>query len=249
MPSAREPPQRIMGRFVGRVDEFGFAAPPVPLRLKLLKVTTTWTLFLQSAPGVHPARIVEWLPTTGLLRIEFGSRSVIRADYRPLPATWARTFQGVDLQVARLGPDGEASATLTGSRQGLATFARRLYGPTAPLELVELHAVDPPATFLTLPQDGALRAAVAAGYYRIPRTLNLDQLAKKLGITSASLSERLRRAEGRIITRYTDAGSASPWDEETLFDHIPADLAAAEWPESNPDQRTLKSKGERRMIE
>ncbi|HVM44630.1 MAG TPA: helix-turn-helix domain-containing protein, partial [Candidatus Thermoplasmatota archaeon] len=233
MPSPRESPPRIMGRFVGRAEEFGFAVPPVPLRLKLLSAKTNWTLFLQSTPGLHPARIVEWLPTTGLLRIEFGSRSVMRADYRPLPEKWATTFQGVDLQVARLDPSGEASATVTGSRQRLAAFARRLYGPTAPLELVQLHAVDPPATFLTLPQDDALRAAVAAGYYRIPRALNLHELAQRLHISSASLSERLRRAEGRIITRYVEVGSTSPWDERTLF-AAPLAVPDVEWPEPEP---------------
>jgi hypothetical protein len=223
-----------MGRFVGRADEFGFSPPPAPLRLKLVKAAASWTLFLQSTTGVPPAKIVEWLPAAGLLRLEFGSRHVIRADFQPLPEAWARSFQGVGLEFARLEPDGAASVTITGSRAALAAFARRLYGPTAPLELVQLHAVGKPLSFLTLPQDDALRAAVAAGYYRIPRALNLHELAHKLGISSASLSERLRRAEGRIISRYVDAGGASPWDEKTLFDAEPPDFASVEWPEAAP---------------
>ena len=219
------------GRFVARAEQIGFAAPPAPLRLKLLKAPTGWTVFLQCAgPDVPVARLVEWLPAAALLRLEFGSRRVVRADYQSLPEAWARCFQGVALDVARLDPDGEASVTITGTRSALAAFARRLYGPTAPLELAKLHAAEPAAAFLTHPQDDALRAAVEAGYYRIPRTLNLSQLAKRLGISSASLSERLRRAEGRIITRYVHAGSASPWDEVTLFDDAPPDFAAVEWP-------------------
>lgn len=239
MPAAQKSPDKIMGRFVGRVDEFGFAIPPAPLRLKLIESGALWTVFLQSTVDVPPSKIVEWLPAAGLLRIEFGSRHVIRADFQQLPPAWERTFHGVTLQFARLDPDGSASATVTGTRSSLASFARQLYGPTAPLELVQLHSVEPPITFLTLPQDDALRAAVASGYYKIPRSLNLDQLSKKLGISSASLSERLRRAEGRIITRYIDAGSASPWDEQTLFDS--AATTGAEWPEA-PTPSTEKER-------
>ncbi|HLE96818.1 MAG TPA: helix-turn-helix domain-containing protein [Candidatus Thermoplasmatota archaeon] len=202
-----------------------------------------WTVFLQSASEIHAAKVVAWLPTSGLLRLEFGSHRVIRADFEPLPDAWARVFLGVTLEFARLEPNGAASVRITGSRAALAKFARRLYGATAPLELVELRATEPPVTFLTLPQDDALRVAVAAGYYRIPRALNLDELAKKLGITSASLSERLRRAEGRIISRYVDAGSASPWDEKTLFDEAPPDFSSVVWPETVSRPRTPPRRG------
>jgi len=234
MPRAHEPPPaRVVGRFVGRAEKLGFAVPPASLRLKVLKTPTHWTVFLQSTLDVPAAKIVDWLPPEGLLRIEFGSRRVLRADFQHLPEAWARTFQGVALEFARLDPNGGASVTVTGRRSALASFARRLYGPSAPLELVHLQTAQPPLSLLTLPQDGALRAAVAAGYYRIPRALNLDELATRLGVSSASLSERLRRAEGRIITRYVDAGGASPWDEETLFDHEPPDATATEWPDAS----------------
>lgn len=231
MPRTPESPDRIVGRFVGRADALGFAIPPATMRLKLLQTNDHWTLFVQSADDVPASKIVEWLPNQGLLRLEFGSRHVIRADYQPLPEPWARAFKGVALDFARIDPAGESSVTVSGTRPALTAFARRMYGPTAPLELVELREAKARVTFLTTPQDDALRMAVASGYYRIPRALNLEELAKTLGITSASLSERLRRAEGRIITRYVDAGSASPWDEQTLFDSEPADFAAIVWPE------------------
>lgn len=231
MPRGSTPPERIMGRFVGRSTEFGFPVPPASLRVKMLKAPSNWTVFVQTATEVPVAKLIGWLPAAGLLRLEFGSRRVVRADYQPLPEAWAQTYHGVALDFARIEATGEASAAVTGTRQALAAFARRLYGPTAPLELVQLHVAEAPHLFLTLPQDDALRAAVEAGYYRIPRALNLNELAKRLGITSASLSERLRRAEGRIITRYVDAGSASPWDEQTLFDDEPPAGSTIRWPE------------------
>lgn len=235
--------ERIVGRFGARAVDLGFAVPPASFRVKLLKSHASWTLFVQTPPGVPAAKIVEWLPTGALLRIEFGSRNVLRADFQSLPEAWARAFLGVSLDFGRVDPDGEATVTISGARRAIAAFARRLYGPTAPLELVELHAQEAPVKFLTIPQDDALRAAVAAGYYRIPRSLNLNDLAKTLGITSASLSERLRRAEGRIIVRYVEAGGASPWDEKTLFDAAPDASAGVEW-EELPELETRASREE-----
>ena len=86
------------------------------------------------------------------------------------------------------------------------------------------------ARLLTDPQDQALRAAVHNGYYRIPRPLNLQQLAKHLHISSASLSERLRRAEGRVLTRYVHQGGVTPWDQHTIFDETSPDAGLASWP-------------------
>ena len=80
--------------------------------------------------------------------------------------------------------------------------------------------------------DGLLRIAVSAGYYRIPRLLNLKQLAARLNVTSASISERLRRAEGRVVVQYVTRGGRSPWDEQTLFDATDVEAGEADWPEA-----------------
>ena len=232
MPRPDEPKRRVLGRFHGRAEQLGLQAPKATLRLKLLRTADAgcWTLFVQTLGAESVPEAVRWLQLTSPLRLEFGSRNIVRADYDPLPAEVARAFAGVEMQFTRLEPNGDAVISVVGTRGGVAAFARRLYGPKAPLELVQLRGAEPPVRLLTTPQDDALRAAVAAGYYRIPRALNLEELARKLGITSGSLSERLRRAEGRIITRYVEAGGASPWDEKTLFDVRPlhADVAEEE---------------------
>lgn len=218
-----EATRRVLGRFHGRAEQLGLPVPKATLRLKLLKTVEAgyWTLFVQALAAESIPEAVRWLQLTSPLRLEFGSRNIVRADYDPMPAELARAFAGVEMQLTRLEPNGDAAISVVGTRGGVAAFARRLYGPKAPLELVQLKGAEPPVRLLTTPQDDAVRAAVAAGYYRIPRALNLEELARKLGITSGSLSERLRRAEGRIITRYVEAGGASPWDEKTLFDVRP----------------------------
>lgn len=55
---------------------------------------------------------------------------------------------------------------------------------------------------LTPRQTRALLLAVAEGYYGIPRPINLQTLAGRMGISTASMSELLRRAEREIIVCY-----------------------------------------------
>jgi hypothetical protein len=55
---------------------------------------------------------------------------------------------------------------------------------------------------LTRRQDELLLHCYQRGYYDIPRQANLLLLAKGLGISPASLSMVLRRAEARIVDAY-----------------------------------------------
>ncbi|MEM3832632.1 MAG: helix-turn-helix domain-containing protein [Thermoprotei archaeon] len=57
-------------------------------------------------------------------------------------------------------------------------------------------------TILTPKQDSIIRIAYELGYYDFPRKTNLTSLAKKLNLSSATLSEILRRGEYRIISYY-----------------------------------------------
>jgi AraC-like DNA-binding protein len=194
----------------------GIAAPPVGLRVKLLRGARYVSLFVQAGDPVSPGTLVDWLAPYAPLRVEFGSRGVIRADFDPLPLEWSRAFLGVEVDMISIETDGATKIAVRGTRSCIAAFSRRSHDIPA----VDVRSIFPtsPLPFLTTPQDQALRAAVSQGYYRIPRPLNLHDLAKQLHISAASLSERLRRAEGRVITRYVEEGGVSPWDAKTLFD-------------------------------
>ena len=56
-----------------------------------------------------------------------------------------------------------------------------------------------PGDGLTDPQREALRVAYEMGYFEIPRTASLDDVASELGISASSLSERLRRAQTHLV--------------------------------------------------
>jgi len=58
---------------------------------------------------------------------------------------------------------------------------------------------EPAGEGLTDRQDEALRTAYEMGYFEIPRRASLDEIATELGISASSASERLRRAQTRLI--------------------------------------------------
>jgi DNA-directed RNA polymerase specialized sigma24 family protein len=57
---------------------------------------------------------------------------------------------------------------------------------------------------LTDRQREAVRAAYRMGYFEIPRKVSLDDVADELDISAPSLSERLRRAQSRLVETTVD---------------------------------------------
>lgn len=204
-------------RLRATASQLGFVPPPVTLRLKLLQGPLHWSLFLQPEGESRIANIVEWLERWSPLRIEFGSRKVLRADFDPLPAEWLARYRSIELEMLHLFPNGVAIANVVGPRAALATFGRTISSAAA-IDVDQVGTAPSDRPLLTDAQDQALRAAIAAGYYRVPRPLTLKQLAAQMGTSPASLSERLRRAEGRVLMRYAQEGATTPWDARTIFD-------------------------------
>lgn len=63
----------------------------------------------------------------------------------------------------------------------------------------EALAESTPADGMTDCQREALRTAYEMGYFEIPRTASLNDIADELGITASSLSERLRRGQAHLV--------------------------------------------------
>lgn len=60
--------------------------------------------------------------------------------------------------------------------------------------------IESPLDSLTNRQLLVLKEAYYSGYYNIPRKINSDQMAKKLGISNSTFVTSIRRAEKRIMT-------------------------------------------------
>lgn len=72
-------------------------------------------------------------------------------------------------------------------------------------------SADRPADALTDRQRDALATAHAMGYFEIPRDATLEEIADELDISPPALSERLRRAQDRLlddVLRHQRPGSA-----------------------------------------
>lgn len=63
---------------------------------------------------------------------------------------------------------------------------------------------------LTESQREALLTAHEMGYFEVPRRASLQDVAETLGVTAPSLSERLRRAQSRLVEQYADADLIKP---------------------------------------
>jgi predicted DNA binding protein len=55
---------------------------------------------------------------------------------------------------------------------------------------------------MTARQEDILRTALDLGYFEFPKRIHLEELADKLGITPATLSEILRRAEKKVLSSH-----------------------------------------------
>ncbi len=90
------------------------------------------------------------------------------------------------------------------SRDTLKELLRTLKYRFTRVRIVSLSSTPfSPSEVLTMKQLEAFKLAFFNGYYEIPRRSNLAELAKHLGIKRVAMQERLRRAELRILTDYT----------------------------------------------
>jgi predicted DNA binding protein len=59
---------------------------------------------------------------------------------------------------------------------------------------------------LTPAQEAAIRAAIAAGYFSVPRGATASEVAEELDISKSAFLERLRRGQGSLFRQLFDAG-------------------------------------------
>lgn len=196
-------PRAVATRIAVRASDIAMPIPGRPLRITLRWVDGTPLLLV---PRASPHPLVDLAPWIDAL----GARTIRNDDEglwiqcQALSELWARLFRHVRLDAAELLPNGNAVLELTASRWEIATFTRLLAQAGASPRLERVAPIQKPPSLLTPSQDEAIRAAAAHGYYEIPRPLNLHDLAERMGVSSGSLSERLRRAEQRLVRRYIE---------------------------------------------
>ena len=99
--------------------------------------------------------------------------------------------------------DGKLKISFLGSTRQVGDFLEKINAKGIRYKVVMLSdasfSIDSPLNQLTEKQREVLVTAYKLGYYDIPRRINSDQLAGKLGIVNSTLVEHLRKAEQRLL--------------------------------------------------
>ena len=207
-----------------RAAGIGLAVPPpAEALLRFSANLRGWELHVRALDG-KVDRLLMWAHAASIgtphgSPISFEGPS-IRLTVPTLHAGLAAVAQRARVEGVLLRPDGNAHAFVEGPRTAVQWIAREL-GPSAPgRETVRyLHPFARPELrpLLTLRQDWALKAAAEAGFYTVPRTQHLRTIAAGLHISSAALSELLRRAEANLVRSYiaTEGARRPPGSDAT----------------------------------
>lgn len=83
-------------------------------------------------------------------------------------------------------------------REEAAKFVSDLRGRGARVEVVSSREYHPHGS-LTERQRELMEAAIAQGYYEVPRRVTLTKLAERLHVSKSTLSETLARGERRVL--------------------------------------------------
>lgn len=193
-------------------DRIGIPAPPVPLRMHV-QVRDNHAILQVHADRSDPEGVRKWAETLQPDRIlERGSDHLCHLwlHYRPVPSSWSGLVTRFDLRHIHVEPNGRAEVTMTGTRDHVQAFVatcREEYDTD--VEVLAVHRPDKGGIVvdsLTERQEEAVRKALDAGYYEVPRKVSLTELAKEMELSPSSLSELLRRGERCILSGYLDVG-------------------------------------------
>lgn len=122
--------------------------------------------------------------------------------FRPVPDRWRELLTRFDLRQIVLGPEGRAEVNLLGTRADIESFVDERADSVVEVVQVRRDSDRLVVDDLTVRQEQAIRTALDAGYYEVPRKISLTDLAAKLDLSPSSLSELLRRAERTILGQH-----------------------------------------------
>jgi hypothetical protein len=184
----------------------GFSPPPVATSVRFLRGRgRPALLFKMEGPMIGP--FSTWLTTYGPVETRHAggkeARTVL-AIFNRLPRPWLKLIETFAIRSLILRSDGLAVLKVEAGRGSIREFLARSGVDPKSAVTSAVSRQHEPRPLLSEKQRKALAAAVADGYYDIPRRIDLRSLARKLGTSIAALSEILRRAEARLIARYFD---------------------------------------------
>lgn len=114
------------------------------------------------------------------------------------------TFAGLDCFLVSASTKGDGKmewSVFMNSDSGLKSLCRRLDRNKVEYTILEkTHHMQ--KRQITSRQEQLVRIAFDLGYFEFPKRVRLEQLSERLGISTGTLSEILRRGEKNILSRY-----------------------------------------------
>jgi predicted DNA binding protein len=117
------------------------------------------------------------------------------------------TFAGLDcfLVSASTKEQGKMEwSVFINSDSGLRALCRRLDKNKVNYQILE-KTYHIQKRQITSRQEQLMRIAFDLGYFEFPKRVNLEELSQRLGISTGTLSEILRRGEKNVLSRYFEA--------------------------------------------
>ncbi|MFB6156481.1 MAG: helix-turn-helix domain-containing protein [Haloferacaceae archaeon] len=109
---------------------------------------------------------------------------------------------GIPLEPPITIVDGTATLEVTAPRDRLSTLADQLESFGMAFEVRYVRQTVDSADLLTEGQREIITRAVELGYYDTPRECTLTGLAEDLGVAKSTASERLHRAEEKVVKEF-----------------------------------------------
>lgn len=196
---------RVHARLKVPCRQLDVRPPPADCHLRALDVRGVWVVYLWSAEGDRE-ELVAWMREHGDfdVREPQSADRVLALETDVLPGTWQQLVALFDVQTVVFRRSGTAHVSVQGSRGDVETLKEAL-GEQAELEQVTRAAKAPGLSGddpLTDKERDAVLAAYEAGYFEVPRTVRLDELAEDLDKSSGALSTLLRRGIERLVDSY-----------------------------------------------
>lgn len=156
-------------------------------------------------------RVADAVESIDLLRV-VGDQALAQVEtHEPLLLQTLEASR-IPFDTPLVAEDGSVTLTVTATRDRIAELGEQLEAFGMSYELLYIHQSVGSAELLTEPQRQLLVTAIESGYYDVPRTCTLTELAEREGIAKSSASERLHRAESTVITEW--AAEASLTDDD-----------------------------------
>lgn len=209
------PERRTSGILEVPIAWLDLTPPDIALHLKLIEARDTHRAHIWSREASMDEQ-ARWAHAQAgwAIRDEYRSRPhVVSFTIDTLPAglAWLATLSSC--QHIELQPDGAAQLHLVGLREDIQDIHEQLRRSTqvglvrvteGPSEEEEEEEFPDRGPQLTDAQHEALAAAYTAGFFEVPREINLEELAERLGRSRSSLSTLLRRAMQVLVEHQID---------------------------------------------